>query len=304
MRKIIRTIKNILFIILIVISYQYIINYLDSSKPNNESVQLKETTNQNADPFQIYFIDVGEADCTLIKNNNQYILIDAGNNKDGNKLVKYFKELGIDKFQYVIGTHAHEDHIGGIDNIIKNFEIEHFYMPNVAVEMRTYQEIIEQLEKKNIKYETPKIDEEFKVEDTSFKILWIGNNTEDINSTSIVIKAYYKNTSYLFMADATIEVEEQIIDKDIQSDLIRIGHHGSNHSTKSTFIKKVSPKYAIISVGTPNDYNFPKKITLDKLEKIGANILRTDELGTIIASSDGNNIFFNYQKTDTNYIEK
>lgn len=303
MRKIKQTVGKVLLIILLIISYQKVLNYLEKEN-KQESIKIEERINVDNYPFQIQFIDVGEADCILINNNKQYALIDAGNNKDGKKLVSYFKSIGIEKFQYVIGTHAHEDHIGGMDNIIKNFEIKHFYMPNVEVDMITYQEIKKELQKKNILYETPKLDNTLTLSNAKIKVLSIGDDKEDINSTSIVLKVTYQNTSYLLMADATSDVEQKILNKNIQSDLIKIGHHGSNHSSSATFLNKVKPKYAIISVGTPNDYGFPKKVTLDKLERIGANILRTDELGTIIASSDGNNIYFNYLKTDTNYIEK
>lgn len=303
MRKLKQTVGKILIVILLIISYQKVINYLEKENILKKTT-IEENQNLNNYPFQIHFIDVGEADCILIINNNQYALIDAGNNEDGNKLVTYFKSIGIEKFQYVIGTHAHEDHIGGMDNIIRNFEIKHFYMPKVEVNMKTYQEIREELKKKNILYETPKIDSTFTLSNTRIKVLSIGDDKEDINSTSIVLKVTYQNTNYLLMADATSDVEQKILNKNIQSDLIKIGHHGSNHSSSATFLNKVKPKYAIISVGTPNDYDFPKKVTLDKLERIGANILRTDELGTIVASSDGNNIYFNYLKTDTNYIEK
>ena len=303
MRKIKQTVGKVLLIILLIITYQKVLNYLEKEN-KQESIKIEERINVDNYPFQIQFIDVGEADCILINNNKQYALIDAGNNKDGKKLVSYFKSIGIEKFQYVIGTHAHEDHIGGMDNIIKNFEIKHFYMPNVEVDMITYQEIKKELQKKNILYETPKLDNTLTLSNAKIKVLSIGDDKEDINSTSIVLKVTYQNTSYLLMADATSDVEQKILNKNIQSDLIKIGHHGSNHSSSATFLNKVKPKYAIISVGTPNDYGFPKKVTLDKLERIGANILRTDELGTIIASSDGNNIYFNYLKTDTNYIEK
>lgn len=303
MRKIKQTVGKVLLITLLIISYQKVLNYLEKEN-KQESIKIEERINVDNYPFQIQFIDVGEADCILINNNKQYALIDAGNNKDGKKLVSYFKSIGIEKFQYVIGTHAHEDHIGGMDNIIRNFEIKHFYMPNVEVDMITYQEIKKELQKKNILYETPKLDNTLTLSNAKIKVLSIGDDKEDINSTSIVLKVTYQNTSYLLMADATSDVEQKILNKNIQSDLIKIGHHGSNHSSSATFLNKVKPKYAIISVGTPNDYGFPKKVTLDKLERIGANILRTDELGTIIASSDGNNIYFNYLKTDTNYIEK
>ena len=299
MKRIKRLTVKALLIVILIVSYQLIINYeIKDNKPKNTINKPTEVY-----PFQMYFIDVGEADCILIKYNDEYTLVDAGNNKDGKKIVKYLKDLGIEHFEYVIGTHAHEDHIGGMDDIIKNFSIDHYYMPKTEVDMITYTEIKDELNKKGIKYETPKIDKSFKMSQVQFKVLWIDDNKEDINATSIVLKVKYQNTSYLLMADATTDVEHQILEKDIESNLIKVAHHGSNHSSSAVFLKKVNPKYAIISVGTPNDYGFPKQVTLEKLEKLNTLVLRTDELGTIIASSDGNNIYFDSIRTDTNYIE-
>ncbi len=299
MKRIKRLTVKALLIVILIVSYQLIINYeIKDNKPKNTINKPTEVY-----PFQMYFIDVGEADCILIKYNDEYTLVDAGNNKDGKKIVAYLKDLGIEHFEYVIGTHAHEDHIGGMDDIIKNFSIDHYYMTKTEVDMITYTEIKDELNKKGIKYETPKIDKSFKMSQVQFKVLWIDDNKEDINATSIVLKVNYQNTSYLLMADATTDVEHQILEKDIESDLIKVAHHGSNHSSSAVFLKKVNPKYAIISVGTPNDYGFPKQVTLEKLEKLNTLVLRTDELGTIIASSDGNNIYFDSIRTDTNFIE-
>ena len=258
-----------------------------------------ESTFNEDNSFQIQFIDVGEADSILIKSNDEYILVDAGNNKDGKKLVKYFKELGITKFKYVIGTHPHEDHIGGLDYIIREFDIDNFLMPDVKLDYLTYTEVIDNLNKKNIELKIPSINDIFNLNDTVIKVLWL-DNKEDINDDSIVLKVIYKNTSFLLTADISKNVEIQLLDKDIKSDLLKVAHHGSQYSTSAQFLKKVEPSFAVISVGKNNDYGFPKKITLDKLNNLNIKTYRTDEQGTIIVSSDGDNISFKTIKTDTN----
>ena len=245
-------------------------------------------------------MDVGQADCILIRKNNRNILIDAGNNEDGDKLVNYFKENGIKKFDYVIGTHAHEDHIGGMNKIIDNFKINHFYMPDVVTTTKTFEDVLNSLEKNKVKFETPKIDSTFKVDDLKFIVLSITNNKEDLNDTSIVLKLTYENTSYLFMGDASSNIENNILDKDIESNVLKVGHHGSGYSSSAKFIKKVNPDYAIISVGKNNSYNHPKNVVIKKLERIGSTIYRTDKQGTIKVISDGNNIKIETIKTDTN----
>ena len=293
-----RTIKfyNIIIIIVLLL----LAFYSDKITNNYTKKETKRTISEQASTFKVYFIDVGEADCILIDDNGTYTLIDGGNNDDGNKLVKYFNELGITKFKYVIGTHAHEDHIGGLDNIINNFTIEHFFMPETTVNIKSYTDILKALQKKNILYETPKIDDEYTINQSQYKIFYIGNDREDLNENSIVLKLNYFNTSFLFTGDSPAYVEKTILSKDLKSDLLKVSHHGSQYSTSAQFLKKVNPKYAVISVGMNNDYGFPKDVTIKKLEYLDIEIHRTDKEGTIIVTSDGNELYFENQKTDTN----
>ena len=296
MKNLIRNIIGILLLILLIyIAYGTEIKDYFSKENKHENVVLNDK-----EKFKIYFIDVGEADCTLIKNNNEYTLIDAGNNHDGLKLVDYFKSLGITKFKYVIATHLHEDHIGGMDYIIKNFDIEHYYMPDVTSEYLTFTEVVNALKEKHIKWEVPEMDSTFNMGDAKFTVLWISKDEEEINDTSIVLKLEFKNTSYLFTGDATKNVELKILDKDLKSDVLKVSHHGSSDATSSQFLVKVDPKYAIISVATINDYHHPHDITLKKLNELNVKTYRTDKDGTIVLSSDGENYYFETLKTDTN----
>ena len=292
--------KALLVLIILVAGYFYTTYFDNKNITKDVTTNVKQTINESSSNLKIYFVDVGQADCILINDNNEYALIDDGNNEDGEKIVKYFKDLGITKFKYVFGTHAHEDHIGGMDNIIENFQIEHFYMPDTITTTRTFEEVLDALEEKNIAFETPEEDENLTFSDTVFKVLHVGKDKRDLNDTSIVLKLTYKNTSYLFMGDATSSVEKDIRDKDIKSDVLKVGHHGSQYSSTISFLKKVSPKYAIIEVGKNNSYNHPKEVTLKKLEDLGTKIYRTDEDGTIILTSDGENMSFETVKTDTN----
>ena len=186
-----------------------------------------------------------------------------------------------------------------MDDIIKNFSIEHFYMPDVMVDNKTFQEILIALNKKGISYETPQIEDTFSLAETKLRIVWISNQEEDLNNTSIVLQVIYKNTSFLLTSDITSDVERIIQNNNIESDVYKVAHHGSKYSNSSSFLKKVNPKYAIIMVGKENDYGFPKQIVLDKLNYLGVKIYRTDQDGTIIARSDGNVIYFDTQKTNT-----
>lgn len=293
-----------IFLVLIIMLCTYIYEeYFPKEKTNNEVEyrQEKEVVS-NPNNLIIHYVDVGQGDCILIGQNNEYVLIDAGNNEDGELLVDYFKQLGIEKFKYVIGTHAHEDHIGGIDNIINNFELEHFYMPDVITTTKTFEGVLDALLAKKKAFETPNIGDTFKLNDASFEVLYLGKDKSDLNNTSIVLKLTYKNTTYLFMGDATSKVEKILLDNeaDLKSDVLKVGHHGSQYSSTAAFLKQVSPSYAVIQVGENNDYDHPKEITLNKLEKLKTLTYRTDKHGTIILTSDGENISFETIKTNTN----
>lgn len=267
--------------------------------PTPEIVQANQEI-QDGEKLQIWFLDVGQADSILIQNGDANMLIDAGNNEDGKKLVSYFQSLGIESFQYVIGTHAHEDHIGGMDDIIDNFDIDTFYMPDAITTTATFESVLDSLEAKNIAFQTPSIDSIFKLGNATIDVLYVGTDDSDLNNTSIVLKLTYGNTSVLFMGDAEKEVETIIEKKDISADVLKVGHHGSNTSSSKTFLEKVNPSYAIISVGTGNSYGHPSNTTIQNLENQNIQIYRTDENGTIIMTSDGTDITFQTIQTNTN----
>ena len=249
--------------------------------------------------LSVYFLDVGQADSILIRVGDKNMLIDAGNNEDGTLLVNYFKELGINNFKYVVASHPHEDHIGSMDDIINNFDIDEFYMPNKITTTKTFEDMLDALDNKNMKYNVFSDGYEFTIDDAKFEVISAGFIDGDINDSSIVLKLIYGNNSFLFTGDATYNVENKILNSDIKSDVLKVGHHGSKYSTSSKFLEKVSPKYAVISVGKNNIYNHPEESTLKKLESKNIKVYRTDILGTIIFTSDGDNINIKNVTTNT-----
>lgn len=250
-----------------------------------DSVKLKVNGDLN-----VYYLDVGQADSILIENDGLFMLIDAGNNADGDNLVNYFKSLGIDTFEHVIATHAHEDHIGGMDDIINNFKVNNFYMPDAVVTSKTFEDLITALEENEVALQVPNINDMFILSGCKFKVVHIDNETEELNDTSIVLRGLYGNTSFLFMGDATSNVENNILDSNIDSDVLKVGHHGSRYSTINKFLNEVTPSFSIISVGEDNSYGHPYSSTITKLKKVNSKVYRTDIDGTIVVSSDGENI--------------
>lgn len=250
--------------------------------------------------LNIYYFDVGQADCILIQNKNHNMVIDAGNNADGKYIVKAMKSIGVEKIDYLVGTHAHEDHIGGMDDIIRNFEINTFYMPEIITTTKTFEDVLDALEEKQVPFDTPEIDKSFNLGDAIVDTIYVGDDETDLNNSSIVLKVTYGRNAFLFMADAETKVEKKIMNKDISADVLKVGHHGSSNGTSKEFLQEVNPTYAIISVGKGNDYGHPHKATLKRLNNQNVKVHRTDKENTIIVTSNGNNITISTKEMNTN----
>lgn len=235
--------------------------------------------------LRVYCLDVGQGDSILITNNNKTMLIDASTNEMGSRVVKYLNDLGIKKIDYLVGTHPHEDHIGGLDNVIKNFDIGTIYMPNVVATTKTFEEVIDAISAKKLKVTSPKTGDKFTVGNAECEVMSIRNDKDDYNNCSIVIKMDFNNVSYLFTGDAEESVESSR--KWPHIDVLKVGHHGSNTSSSKKFLEQIKPEVALISVGQGNTYGHPTQATLKRLSNIGAKIYRTDENGTILLIEKG-----------------
>lgn len=243
-----------------------------------KSITQNFISNNNSS-LKTYFFDVGQADSILIQNEGINMLIDAGNNEDGEMLVNNLKQLNIEKIDYLVGTHPHEDHIGGMDDIINNFEIGTIYMPNVQTNTKTFEDVLDAVSNKNLKIETPKVNDTFLLGEANCKILSVTEDDENLNQSSIVIQIDFKDLSYLFMGDAEKEIEENINVGKIN--ILKVGHHGSDTSSSLEFINKIAPEISVISVGKDNSYGHPSSEVIKRLEEIGSKIYRTDEVGNI-----------------------
>lgn len=259
---------------------------------------VQENVDLENDDLNILFLYVGQADSTLIKLKDKVMLIDAGNNEDGMNISNFLKSEGISKIDYLVGTHADEDHIGGLDDIVNELEIGKIFMPKIGEDAKNYQNVVNAAKKKNLEIENPKIGDKFTINDANCEIMSVQNEGDySENNSSIVIQMNYGKTKYLFMGDSEKETENSR--KWEKVDVLKVGHHGSNTSSSESFLEQVRPYYAVIEVGKNNSYRLPNKYTISRIEKIGAKILRTDTNKTsFYIKSDGNEISESEVKID------
>ncbi len=230
--------------------------------------------------LRVYCLDVGQGDCILVVNNNKTMLIDASTNQMGTKIVDYLRKLGITKIDYLIGTHPHEDHIGGIDNVISSFVIDKFYMPKRQANTKTFEDVLDAASKKKLKISTPSVGDKFNVGDAECEVMSVSNDAENVNNCSIVIQMTYDGVKYLFTGD--MESDMEAARSWNQVDILKVGHHGSKTSSSKKFLDQTKPKIALISCGEGNDYGHPHDVAVKRIEKIGAKIYRTDKDKTIM----------------------
>jgi len=254
-----------------------------------------------ASQASVHFIDVGQGDATLILCGEHAMLIDAGQNDQGIAVQLYLSKRGVKKLDYLVLTHPDADHIGGADVVITKFQIGRVFMADYEKDNKTYEEVIEALDKKHLGWSTPEPGDAYKLGTASFTILAPCDSYEDPNNSSIALLFENGDNQFLFTGDAEEEAEGDILasGRSVQADVYKVGHHGSDTASSNQFLKAVSPDYAVISCGEGNSYGHPHAAVLNSLRAMGVKVFRTDEQGSIIAQSDGSKITWNCAPSDT-----
>lgn len=247
----------------------------------------------------VRFVDVGQGDCEIIQiPDGRNIIIDGGPNSSAQSLISEINEYGIKRFDYVIATHPHEDHIGGLYEVIKNFEIGEVYMPKVSANTSCFTNLVSEIKSKNVKTNVAKAGVVIIDEDniTAEFLAPNSDNYEDTNNYSAVLKFTYNGISFLFTGDAEKESEFEMLENnaDLSSCVLKVGHHGSTTSTTNQFLRAVYPKIAVIEVGDGNSYGHPHEETIGKLT--GIRVYRTDINGTVTVSCNGSDIKVHTEK--------
>lgn len=253
--------------------------------------------------LEVHYIDDGQGDATLIKCGSHAMLIDGGNNNKGTTVQLYLKKQGVESLDYVIGTHPDADHIGGLDVIVYKYNCDTVIMPDYEKDTKTYQELVDVIHDKNMKITYPVVGEQYALGEAKFTIIAPNSNSYggNANDYSVAILLEYGKNRFLFTGDAEEASEAEMLTNgiDISADVYKVAHHGSRSASTQEFLNAVHPKYAVISCGEGNSYGHPHAEVLNRLRSMGVEVFRTDEQGSIIASSDGENITWNCSATDS-----
>ena len=297
----------IVLIILIATSIKNIVleNQVTQQEGNsNVEVYQNNSTNEGVvGELILTMIDVGQADCFLFIQNEEIALVDCGTRSTGKDAVDYLKNIGITKLDYVFGTHPHDDHMGGMYDIITNFEVGKIIIPKVEEDITTnwYIKLMEELQNGDYVVEYPQVGASYYLGDATMKVIGpISDANGNTNNYSTVMKVSFGEMDIIMTGDAETEVEEEILvsNADLDAEILKVGHHGSDTSSSEEFLDAISPDYALISTKVGNKYEHPIKSTMDHLKERNIKVYRTDENGTVVATITSNGVSFNCQPGD------
>lgn len=249
----------------------------------------------------VHYIDVGQADCALLECGGEFMLIDGGNVADSSLVVSYLQSCGVEELKTVVCTHAHEDHVGGLDGVMAVFPTQAVYAPTTTYASACYDKFLYYVDQQGLSVTIPSPGDTLTLGDASITVLGPVESYADTNNTSIVLQLLYGSTTFLFTGDMERDAENDMLDYwgdeiDWKTDVLKVGHHGSSTSSGYRFIYETDPDYAIISVGTGNSYGHPHDEVVQRYSDADVPMLRTDELGTITAVSDGQTVTLTWEK--------
>ena len=242
----------------------------------------------------VHFIDVGQGDSILIESAGHAMLVDAGENNQADVVEAYLRRMKVEKLDYVIGTHPHSDHIGGLDAVIRDFEVGKVIMPPVEHTTKTFEDVLDAVADKGLKITKPRVGDTYELGAASFEIIAPNGDGygDDLNNWSVGIRLTQGERSFVMAGDAEAKAEADICANglELSADVLKLGHHGSSTSTTEEFLKAVNPSYAVISCGKDNDYGHPHRETMELMKAYGITVYRTDEMGTVTVTTDGENL--------------
>ena len=251
--------------------------------------------------FEVHYLDVGQGDCSLVLCDGHAMLIDGGEASESSKVYAYLKAHGVNHLDYMVATHAHSDHIGGLSGALNYAKVDTALCPVTEYDSKTFSSMVKYLSNQGLSITVPSAGESFMLGSAYVQILGPQRNYDDPNNTSIVLKVTYGETSFLFTGDAERTAEADSLDAgfDLSSTVLKVGHHGSDTSTSYPFLREIMPEYAVIQVGKDNSYGHPTEDTLSRLRDADVKVYRNDLQGDIVCVSDGKAVSFTTTKNES-----
>lgn len=253
----------------------------------------------SAENLLVYFLDVGQADAAILQCGDEVMMIDGGESSDSSLIYSYLtKTLGITHIDYMIATHPHADHIGGLSGALNACSVGVVYSPVRSYDSKQFSSLVKYVQKQGRELTVPEIGDSFAFGDAQVQFLSPMKEYSNINDCSIVVRITHGNNTFLFTGDAEWDAEHDMVDSgyDLSAAVLKVGHHGSDTSSSYVFLREVMPKYAVISCGEGNSYGHPTEAVLSRLRDVGAQVFRTDLQGDVVFVSDGTTLSFGTEK--------
>ena len=305
--------SSVLVLLALLIAFIFMPHSSESDNPRTMDSPAQASGQQTMQPleqepaetieygFKVYFIDVGQADSALVVCDGKAMLIDGGNAADSDLIYSFLKNHNITHLDYIVATHAHEDHIGGLAGALNYATVGVAYCPVTDDSSKVFGNFVKYLDKQDVSITVPTHGNRFKLGSADVLIVGPIKQDNDTNNSSIVLKITYGDKSFLYTGDAERPAEQDILDAgyDISATVLKVGHHGSDTSTIYPFLREIMPQYAVISCGKDNIYGHPHDDLLSRLRDANVTVFRTDLQGTIVCTSDGKTVSFTTdQNTD------
>ena len=255
-------------------------------------IETTPSVPSETETLTVHFIDVGQADCALLECGGEYMLIDGGNREDSQLVIAYLEQQGVEELAAVVCTHAHEDHVGGLPAVLAVYPTAAVYAPTTTYSSNVFDDFIYYVDQQGLSITIPDPGETLTLGGTDLTVLGPTQTYAETNDTSIILMAQFGDNRFLFTGDMETAAENDMLDfwegkVDWKVDVLKVGHHGSSTSSGYRFVYETDPDYAIISCGKGNSYGHPHEEVVSRYNDAGIPMLRTDELGTIVAVSDG-----------------
>ncbi|MTD31418.1 MBL fold metallo-hydrolase [Planomicrobium sp. YIM 101495] len=248
----------------------------------------KQQQKQALEGLTVHYLNVGQADATLLEFNGYTLLIDAGD-WNASDVITALDKRGIERIDVAIATHPDADHIGQLGKVLESFQVDEVWMSGNTSTSETFLRVLEGIEKSGAAYEEPTAGDQFEIGDLKIEVLHPAQLTGDANEDSLVLRMTYGDVRFLFTGDAGVKSEKAMIaaGAKLDADILHLGHHGSNTSTSTDFLRAVTPEVAIYSAGAGNSYGHPHAEVIASTENEGATVYGTDVNGTITVTTDG-----------------